>query len=170
MRDSPVSTDTPRKAPTPLESTKLLLEGFELTDGSYVYSPWLSSTKVPVYADNAIDQVRLTNHLIYCLRNDARISSTLVEDKVRHIYLRDFFVDNNKNYDDVVVRTEELTQASLELITLFIEKENTQQTDTNTFHNRLVLGPITQAIIHYTRTVHIYGTTRRTGYQNGDSR
>ena len=170
MGDGSVSSDSPRKEPTPLETAKVQLEGFEFTDGSYVYSSWLSSVQVPVYAENATEQIRITNHLIYCLKNDVRIATSLLEDRVRYIYLRDFFVDNNKNYDDVMVRTQELTEATQRLITLFIEKENTQQTDTNTFHNRLVLGPITQAIIQYTKTLHIYGTTRRTGYQNRDSR
>lgn len=167
MRDGVVSLDPPRKELTPLENTKRFLEGFDIFDGSYVYSPELSGIQVPVYADNAIEQVRLTNHLIYCLKNDIRISSSLLEGRARDIYLRDFFVDNNKNYDDVVERTKELTASACKLITLFIEKENTQQSDTNTFHNRLVLGPITQVIIKYTKTLE--HATRRTRYQNRNS-
>lgn len=132
---------------TPIESTQKLLETLKFSDGSYVYSAEMSTIQVPVYADNVLDQIRLTNHLIYSLKNDVHIPTSVLENRIKSVYLRDFFVDNSGNYVDVVERSNELAEGAYTLISLFIQKEETQQTDKNTFHNRLVLGPITQALI-----------------------
>lgn len=168
----PEETPVSYKEPTPIEDIQRYLKDLTIYDGSHIYSPTLSAIQVPVYSDNALEQVRLTNHLIYCLKNDIHIPTSALENKLRSVYLRDFFVDNNGNYDDVVERSNELSNSAYKLITLFIEKEQTQQTDSNTFHNRLVLGPITQALIGYyqiLRTFYQNEPSTRTRYPNRDS-
>ena len=151
-----------------MEYTLDIIKTLNISDPSYIYTPSLSHVKVPVYADNVFRQISFTRVLISCLKSDTMISKSALDGVVKTIYLRDFFVDDDGNYDDVVMRSQELAEVSRELLELFIEKEDTEQTDSSSFHNRLVLGIITQVIMNYYQILEKHASYR-TGYQNGNS-
>lgn len=134
---------------TPLQELEAFLLKWDSSTMPSIYSSDMSAIQVPVFAKNGTDTSLVLRVFIGCLKEDSRIPKVLIEEKIRWVYLRDFFVDEFGMYEDVYSCMKEMRELTLTLINLYNEKEKTEQTDNNSFYNRILLGQVNQSLITF---------------------